>query len=145
MIKTEEELIWEAYSNPTDEKINKLLSDYIISSLDDYPKRNHIIDQLISIEIPNEYKNVPSTVMFRLETNDTTTSGYKSFSYDIRGINKIKEFYKKDYNIENFKIKEYPVKNVLICIPTFYKNTKIHNGKYFEKMWRSEYEVIAYI
>ena len=49
-----------------DKQINSVLQDWIISSLDDKEKRSSALQKLLQLNIPKEYKQVPSNTMFRI-------------------------------------------------------------------------------
>jgi hypothetical protein len=134
-----------------DKQINTILQDWIISSLDDKEKRSFTLQKLLQLDIPEEYKQVPSNTMFRIIRAEPgltkiklDKTPYSSYAYDYKGVKKILSWYKKDYNdkLTSYLV-EISVKDVIISIPTFYKKTKIWNGKYFDRLWRTEYEVIA--
>jgi transcription termination factor NusB len=134
-----------------DKQINSVLQDWIISSLDDKEKRSSALQKLLQLNIPKEYKQVPSNTMFRiiraepgLTKINLDKTPYSSYAYDYKGVKKILNWYKKDYNdnLVSYLV-EVPVQDVVISIPTFYKKTKIWNGKYFDQLVKTEYEVIA--
>jgi len=131
---------------PIDKQIYDLLSNWIISSLSDTQERQEIGKKLQALDIPNEYKQVPSDTLLRVgkPANDQK---YISYSYDYRGLKKMISWMKKIFNrdIQDSDIIEVPINqvNVLICIPTFFKKTKLSSGRRFDALWKSEYEVIA--
>lgn len=128
----------------SDKIIYDLISDWVISSLDDTEKRRKIGEELLKLEIPNEYKKVPSNRLYRVgESNNKFTS----YSYDYRGIKKMISWYKEIFNrnVTSEEIKEVSVHDVdvLICIPTFLRKTGFSSGRRFDSIWKSEYEVIV--
>lgn len=128
----------------SDKMIYDLISDWVISSLDDTEKRRKIGEELLKLEIPNEYKKVPSNRLYRVgESNNKFTS----YSYDYRGIKKMISWYKEIFNrnVTSEEIKEVSVHDVdvLICIPTFLRKTGFSSGRRFDSIWKSEYEVIV--
>lgn len=131
-----------------DQQIHQLLSEWVISSLSDTEKRQQIGAKLEEAGIPEEYKVVPSSTLYRVVGRNTkpSKSKYMSYAYDIRGLNKMVKWLKQIFNIKEDDLSVLKVDpqavNVLICIPTFYKKTKIFSGRQYEKLWRSEYEVI---
>jgi len=132
-----------------DKQINSLLSDWIISSLSDTTKRQEIGAKLEELGIPEEYKQIPSSTLYRVvgKNKKPTTSKYISYAYDTRGLSKMTKWLKQIFNINEDDLEIIEVNpqdvNVLICIPTFYKKTKIFGGRQFEKLWKTEYEVIV--
>ena len=70
-----------------------------------------------------------------------------SYAYDMRGLNKMIKWLKQIFNLKEDDLSVLKVDpqtvNVLICIPIFYKKTKIFSGRQYEKLWKSEYEVIV--
>ena len=130
-------------------QIDSLLHDWVISSLSDTEKRQKIGKELEQLNIPEEYKQIPSKTLFRVvnKLNPLNPPLYSSYAYDIRGLNKMIQWLKKIFKIQEngLEIKEMnPLEtNVIVCIPTFYKKTKIFGGKQYEKLWKSEYEVIV--
>jgi hypothetical protein len=132
-----------------DKQINSLLSDWIISSLSDTTKRQEIGAKLEELGIPEEYKQIPSSTLYRVvgKNKKPTTSKYISYAYDTRGLSKMTKWLKQIFNIDKNDLEVIEVNpqdvNVLICIPTFYKKTKIFGGRQFEKLWKTEYEVIV--
>lgn len=132
-----------------DRQIHSLLSDWIISSLSDTEKRQEIGSKLEALGIPEEYKTIPSSTLYRVVGKNTkpSSSKYISYAYDYRGLNKMTKWLKQIFGIkeENLDVIEVGSNdvNILICIPTFYKKTKIFGGRQFEKLWRTEYEVIV--
>jgi hypothetical protein len=132
-----------------DKQIHSLLSDWIISSLSDTTKRQEIGAKLEKLGIPEEYKQVPSSTLYRVIGKDKKPKSVKyiSYTYDTRGLNKmikwVKQIFRvKEDDLEIIEINSQSV-DILICIPTFYKKTKIFGGRQFEKLWRTEYEVIV--
>lgn len=128
----------------SDKMIYDLISDWVISSLDNTEKRRKIGEELLKLEIPNEYKKVPSNRLYRVgESNNKFTS----YSYDYRGIKKMISWYKEIFNrnVTSEEIKEVSVHDVdvLICIPTFLRKTGFSSGRRFDSIWKSEYEVIV--
>jgi len=132
-----------------DKQINSLLSDWIISSLSDTTKRQEIGAKLEELGIPEEYKQIPSATLYRVvgKNKKPTTAKYISYAYDTRGLSKMTKWLKQIFNINEDDLEIIEVNpqdvNVLICIPTFYKKTKIFGGRQFEKLWKTEYEVIV--
>ena len=130
---------------PIDKQIYDLLSDWIISSLSDTQVRQEIGKKLEALDIPNEYKQVPSNTLLRVG-KPADDQKYISYSYDYRGLKKMISWTKKIFNkdIQDSDIIEVPINqvNVLICIPTFFKKTKLSSGRRFDALWKNEYEVI---
>ncbi len=132
-----------------DKQIHSLLSDWIISSLSDTAKRQEIGVKLEELGIPEEYKQIPSSTLYRVVGKDKkpTSVKYISYAYDTRGLNKMTKWLKQIFNVNEDGLEVIEVDpqdvNVLICIPTFYKKTKIFGGRQFEKLWKTEYEVIV--
>jgi hypothetical protein len=132
-----------------DEKIYSLISDWIISSLINTEKRQKIGDDLSLLNIPNEYKFIPSDYVYRIQTKmNNSAQKYVSYTYDVRGINNMKNWLKKIFNLKDEQLKidkvlTSEIKNkVLICIPTFLKKTGFSSGKRFDQLWKNEYEII---
>ena len=127
-----------------DKLIYDLVSDWVISSLDDVEKRQEIGRKLLEINIPTKYKEVPNYVLYRV---GKPKNKFVSYTYDIKGIKTLSKWYKKIFNkkITDSDIIEEYVRdvNVLICIPTFLKKTGFSSGKRFDAIWKSEYEVIC--
>jgi len=134
-----------------DKQIHSLLSDWIISSLSDTQKRQEIGAKLEQIGIPEEYKIVPSSTLYRVvdKNKKSSSSKYISYAYDYRGLNKMTKWLKQIFGVKEQDLEVVEVDpndvNIIICIPTFYKKTKIFGGRQFEKLWRTEYEVIVKI
>lgn len=132
-----------------DEQIDSLLSDWIISSLSDTTERQEIGAKLEELGIPEEYKQVPSSTLYRVtgKNKKPTSVKYVSYAYDIRGLNKMTKWLKQIFGVKEDDLEIIEVDpqsvDILICIPTFYKKTKIFGGRQFEKLWRTEYEVIV--
>jgi hypothetical protein len=128
----------------SDRIIYDLVSDWIISSLDDTEKRQEIGEKLLKLNIPKEYKETPNNILYRI---GKPKNKFVSYTYDYRGVNKMIGWYKKIFNknITSDEIIEIDVNdvNVLICIPTFLKKTGFSSGKRFDAIWKSEYEVIV--
>lgn len=135
--------------------IDRLLQAWVISSLDEYSKRDRIAKQLIKLNIPNKYKAVPSSNMWRLVNTDSTGGTIKlsnkgivrSWAYHLFGIDKMDDWYNKIYGDQGQKVViKKPVQNVLICIPTFYSYHEqlLNNRKQYSDLVSSEYEVICY-
>jgi hypothetical protein len=142
--------------NSLDLKIHSLLSDWVISSLDDYDKRDVIAKKLMLLKIPTEYKEVDSPYMYRLIHIDK--EGNQPFKLDERGvarswayhpfgITKMKEWYLDIYGMSESKsaaIVKKQVTNVIINIPAFYnKYPKLLFGKKHSSLVFSEYELIC--
>ena len=127
-----------------DKVIYNLISDWIISSLDDTQKRQKIGERLMQLNIPQEYKYVPSNTVFRV---GKSSSKFVSYSYDYKGLKKMINWYKQIFKktVEDSDIVEKNIDeiSVLICIPTFLKKTGFSSGKRFDAIWKSEYEVIC--
>jgi exoribonuclease II len=127
-----------------DKLIYDLVSDWIISSLDDTEKRQEIGEKLLNLNIPEEYREIPNNVLYRVGKPENK---FISYSYDYRGVNKMISWYKKIFNrsVTSEDIIEVDVVdvNVLICIPTFLRKTGFSSGKRFDALWKSEYEVIV--
>jgi hypothetical protein len=143
-------------SEPTelDLKIHELLSDWVISSLDDYSKRDKIAKELLKINIPEEYKQIDSRYLYRVVNMDKDPSSNfklskegiaRSWAYHQFGIEKMKNWYLDIYGDEGiFVMVKKPVTNVIICIPNFYnKFPKLLYGKKHSGLVFSEYEVIC--
>lgn len=132
-----------------DKQIHSLLSDWVVSSLIDTEKRQNIGSKLERIGIPEEYKSIPSPILYRVvgKSGVSPSSKYTSYAYDYRGVSKMVKWMKQvfDAKQEDLKVIEVDVNsvNVVICVPTFYKKTKIFGGRQYEKLWRTEYEVIC--
>ena len=139
-----------------DLKIHSLLSDWVISSLDDYDKRNVIAKKLMLLKIPTEYKEVESPYMYRLIHIDKDDKApfkldergeARSWAYHLFGITKMKEWYLEIYGKDESKsaaIVKKPISNVIINIPAFYsKFPKLLFGKKHSSLVFSEYEVIC--
>jgi MarR-like DNA-binding transcriptional regulator SgrR of sgrS sRNA len=134
-----------------DRQIHQLLSDWIVSSLSDTEKRQQIGYKLEALGIPEEYKTIPSSTLYRVRSKNTKShsSKYVSYAYDYRGLNKMIKWLKQIFGVKEQDLEVLEVDpnnvNVIICIPTFYKKTKIFGGKQYEKLWKTEYEVIVKI
>ena len=134
-----------------DKQIHSLLSDWIISSLDDTEKRQEIGYKLENLGIPEEYTIIPSSTLHRIVGKNAkpSSSKYVSYAYDYRGLNKMTKWLKQIFGVKEQDLEVVEVDpnnvNVIICIPTFYKKTKIFGGRQFEKLWKTEYEVIVKI
>jgi len=134
-----------------DRQIHQLLSDWIVSSLSDTEKRQQIGYKLEALGIPEEYKTIPSSTLYRVRSKNTKppSSKYVSYAYDYRGLNKMIKWLKQIFGVKEQDLEVVEVDpnnvNVIICIPTFYKKTKIFGGKQYEKLWKTEYEVIVKI
>ena len=139
-----------------DLKIHSLLSDWVISSLDDYDKRDSIAKKLMLLKIPSEYKEVESPYMYRLIHIDKEGKApfkldergeARSWAYHLFGITKMKEWYLDIYGKDESKsaaIVKKTVSNVIINIPAFYnKFPKLLFGKKHSSLVFSEYEVIC--
>jgi len=139
-----------------DLKIHDLLSDWVISSLDDYKKRDAIAKTLMSLAIPSEYKEVDSQYIYRLVGLDEIPSGTfklsdkgvaRSWAYHLFGIEKMRSWYLDIYgedNSDEMIVVKKPVANVIINIPQFYnKYPKLLSGKRHSALVFSEYEVIC--
>ena len=139
-----------------DKQIHEILSEWVISSLSHFNKRDKLAKQLLSLNIPKEYKKVPSSNIYRvinleekIEKNDLISLSKKgtarSWAYHPFGIDKMADWYDKIYKNKRYKvIIKKPVKNVIICIPTFYNLfPSLSTGKAFDSLWASEYEVIC--
>ena len=103
-----------------DKLIYDLISDWVISSLDDFEKRQIIGQKLLELNIPEEYKFVPSNVLYRV---GEPKNKFVSYTYDYRGIKKMISWYKKIFKKiateEDVIEKDINEVKVLICIPTF--------------------------
>lgn len=146
----------EATPDLLDLKIHSLLSDWVISSLDDYSKRDIIAKKLITLKIPEEYKKVDNEYMYRLiHINDNDKKKFKldergisrSWAYHLFGITKMKNWYLDIYGTNQDKraaVVKKPVTNVIINIPAFYnKFPKLLFGKKHSSLVFSEYELIC--
>lgn len=145
----------EATPDSLDLKIHSLLSDWVISSLDDYSKRDIIAKKLMLLEIPEEYKKVDSQYMYRLIHIDEDNKKFKlnekgvakSWAYHLFGITKMKDWYLDIYGNNQDKkaaVVKKPVTNVIINIPAFYnKFPKLLFGKKHSSLVFSEYELIC--
>ena len=129
-----------------DKQIYDLLSDWIISSLSDTQKRQEVAASLDKLNIPAEYKEVPADTLMRIGIPKKDQK-YLSYTYDYRGLKKMKSWMKKIFNrdIQDSDIHEIDKSkvNILICIPTFFKKSKLSSGRRFDALWKSEYEVIV--
>jgi len=127
-----------------DKLIYDLISDWVISSLDDVEKRQIIGQKLLELNIPEEYKFVPSNVLYRV---GEPKNKFVSYTYDYRGIKKMISWYKKIFKKiateEDIIKKDINDVEILICIPTFLNKTKLSSGRRFDSIWKSEYEVIC--
>jgi hypothetical protein len=127
-----------------DKLIYDLVSEWVISSLDDVEKRQIIGQKLLELNIPKEYKFIPSNILYRV---GESKNKFVSYTYDYRGIKKMISWYKKIFNkiVSEEDIIEKDINDVeiLICIPTFLNKTKLSSGRRFDSIWKSEYEVIC--
>lgn len=140
---------------PQDElnKINKdlydIISSWILTSLNATSERQSLGEKMNGIEIPSEYKKVPTEYLYRAKKKGAPppTQKYVSYSYDYSGAMKMKGWLKKIFGIkdEDLEIIGKPVSSVdvLICIPVFLRLTKPSTGRKFEALWKSEKEVIV--
>jgi hypothetical protein len=151
--KTPNEKSIKEYSEEELQKINTslydVISDWVISSLDNTENRQNLLKKLDGIEIPAEYKEVPSEYLYRAKSKNTnsSTQKYVSYSYDISGAEKMKEWIKKIFgkSEDELEIIKKPANdvNILISIPSFLKYYKKSSGKEFDKLWKTEKEVIV--
>ena len=127
-----------------DKIIYDLVSDWVISSLDDTEKRQKIGEKLLKVNIPKEYKKVPNNTLYRI---GEPKNKFVSYTYDYRGIDKMVKWYKKIFNKKVYEsdiiVKSVSDVNILICVPTFLKKTGFSSGRRFDSIWKSEYEVIC--
>lgn len=139
-----------------DEKIHNILSGWVISSLSNFSKREGLAKKLLSLNIPKEYKRVPRLNLYRVisveekpdkrETINLSKKGVvRSWAYHPFGVEKMADWYDKIKEKGGYKvIIKKPVKNVIICIPTFYNLfPQLSTGSKFDALWASEYEVIC--
>jgi len=135
--------------------IDKLLQEWVISSLDDHSKRSRIAKQLIKLNIPSKYKSVPNSTMWRIVNTDSTGGTIKlskkgivrSWAYHLFGIEKMDDWYNKIYGNTGTKaVIKKRVQNVLICLPTFYSyHEQLLKGRnMYSNLISSEYEVICF-
>jgi len=105
-----------------DKIIYDLVSDWVISSLDDTKKRQEIGEKLLELNIPEKYKEVPNNTLYRI---GEPKNKFVSYAYDYRGIDKMVKWYKKIFNKKvhesDIIVKSEDSVNILICIPTFLK------------------------
>lgn len=136
-------------TSANDQRIYGLISDWVISSLNDGDKRNAIGEELSQLEIPEEYKEVPSNFLYRVVRKDIAPfqNKFTSYSYDLRGVTMIKKWMKDIYELNDDDLETIKVPlnkvNIIISIPTFLKKTGLSSGKRFDKIWKTEYEVIT--
>jgi len=130
-------------SSENDAKIDELLHDWVISSLSAHEKRKQVTKELLNMSIDPQYRAVPSDTLYRFQLDNASTGLIESWSYSVNGAKKIASYYAKS-GLEG-KIISKPVSeaNVLICIPTFYRLTKIFSGRQFMRLVQNEREVLV--
>jgi len=135
--------------NTTNKKIYSAISDWVISSLSDTEKRQKLAKELEAIEIPKEYKEVPSDTLYRASKKDSglPNQRYISYSYNEAGAQRMKGWLSNIFGTDKseLEIVKRPVENsnILISIPAFLKQSKLSSGKKFDQLWKNENEVIV--
>ena len=126
-------------------EIDRLLRDWVISSLSAHDKRERTAQALLSMTIDPRYTQVPSDILYRfqLSTDNGSDDMIKSWSYTKNGAKKIAEYYDKAGLTGEIIIKPVSKVNVIICIPTFYQVTKLFSGRMFMRMVSNEKEVLV--
>lgn len=132
----------------TDDKIYDFVSDWVISSLSDTEKRQALLSKIEKVEIPKEYKEVPSDYLYRAKRKGSNSDQkYVSYSYTPEGAERMKGWLKKIFGVKDneLEIVKVPVNkvDVVISIPAFLKATKRSSGKRFDSLWKNETEVIV--